>query len=200
MRENELLKNITEEMKTHTRSNWTKTNLKYAEAFGIADDMQRMTRQELVKKARQLDSERWNEEVQNKTSLTLYREWKNEVKEDLVYDNRPSSIILFKARTATLPLNDRKRHIGQSTECDLCGSELENTEHFLLECTDEEITEERRKATLLQRPMQENQAMIIGKFLFEPEEIEVKKDILYNMWKARKRRISLKQANANAGV
>ena len=130
MRENKLLKNIVEEMKTQTRSNWTKTNLKYIEAFGIADDMERTTRQDLVNKARQIDSEKWNEEVQSKTSLTLYREWKKEVKEDLVYDNRPSSIILFKARTATLPLNERKRHIGQSTECDLCGSELENTEHF----------------------------------------------------------------------
>ena len=47
------------------------------------------------------------------------------------------------------------------------------TEHILLECTDEEKTEERRKEALLQRPMQENQAMIIGKLLFEPEEIKV---------------------------
>ena len=66
----------------------------------------------------------------------------------------------------------------------------------MLECTDEEITEVRRKAALLQRPMQENQATIIGKFLFEAEEIEDKKDILYNMWKARRRRINLKLAKA----
>ena len=69
------------------------------------------------------------------------------------------------------------------------------TEHFLLECKDEEKTEERRKAALLQRPMQENQTMISGKFLFEPEEIKIK-DILYNMWKAIRRRINLKLSNA----
>ena len=60
MRENKLLKNIVEEIKTQTRSNWTQTNIKYTEAFGIADDMQ-ITTQDIVKKARQVDSGRWAE-------------------------------------------------------------------------------------------------------------------------------------------
>ena len=46
----------------------------------------------------------WEDELEMKTSLQIYK--KNDFGEEEIYDNRPSSIILYKARTNTLQLND----------------------------------------------------------------------------------------------
>ena len=51
-----------------------------------------------------------------------------------VYMNEPASEILFKCRTNTLKLNDRKIFERESTECNLCSGENEDLEHFLLWC------------------------------------------------------------------
>lgn len=51
----------------------------------------------------------------NKLSLEIYRKWKVDIEEEKVYDNSPSSVTLFKARSNALQLNDRKRY----TECKL---------------------------------------------------------------------------------
>ena len=196
MRENMLLKNVVEEMKRHGQSKWTKTSLKYKEEYGIDPEIPAVTKMDIERRAKKWDSKKWEDEVKERTSLGMYKEWKTEIKEDLVYDNKPASMVLFRARTATLPLNDRKRHTGQSTECVICGCEKEDLKHFLLDCPDEGISQERCKTILLQKPMRENQETIMGTFLFESENIEEKKDILYNMWKARRRTLKVKQGNA----
>ena len=50
-----------------------------------------------------------------------------------MYDNRPSSVIMYRARANCLKLNYRNRHQGGEVGCKLCGANIENLEHFLLE-------------------------------------------------------------------
>ena len=114
----------------------------------------RMEKREIKSKEREMDSKRWLEEIREKTSLEIYSEEKKEIKEELLYDNRPSSVILYRARANCLRLNDRNRHQGGEVGCKLCGAEMENLNHFLLECG--ELSEERKLITELQQPYQEN--------------------------------------------
>lgn len=195
-RENQLLKNIMEDMEKHEKSIWTKTNVRYRSEVDIkAADLHGVRYKDIQERTRKWDSKRWEEEVKSKSSLGLYRKWKTEIKEEAFYDNRPASVIMYRARTATLPLKDRQRHIGQSTECDLCGADLEDLKHFILECSDERISEKRCKSINLQKPFQEDSEVILGTFLFDLDHMEEKKDVLYEMWRARALQIKSKMAS-----
>ncbi len=82
-----------------------------------------------------------------------------------MYTNDQDSVILFKARTNNLNLNDRKRYWGEDTKCDMCGAEKKDLRHFLLWCPT--YSDERRKSPRLQQPYKENEDDIIGQYLFE---------------------------------
>ena len=110
---------------------------------------------------------------------------KKDIEEEKIYDNSFSSILLYKARTNTLPLQDRKRFTNENTICELCKKETENLEHFLLDC--EQLSEERRIMIELQKPHIENRQVLMGKFLFGKENIQNKKIFLANYWKSRKK-------------
>ena len=71
--------------------------------------LQNMTHEELNRHMLSWDEEKWKEEVNSKTSIGIYRKSKLAVQEETIYDNTPSSSILFQARTNTLRLNDRKK-------------------------------------------------------------------------------------------
>ncbi len=121
-----------------------------------------------------------------KSSLSIYKNWKTVLAEEKIYDNRPSSEILFKARTNNLRLNDRNRHTNGDTKCLFCDWTLEDLKHFLLWCPAgyEEI---RKKTILLQRPCTENEEYIIGQLLFNEQTIQESKAIVYEMWKKREK-------------
>ena len=117
-----------------------------------------MKKEELNKHIASWDSEKWKEEVKSKTSLDIYRRWKQKVKEEDVYDNTTASVVLFQARTNTLPLNSRKRFTKESTKCDLCQGENEDLRHFLLECTG--LSDIRKRNLALQQPYNQYDALI----------------------------------------
>ena len=59
-----------------------------------------------------------------------------------VYDNRPSSTILYKARSNTLQLNDRNRHTNKEIHCLVCDTDdKEDIYDFMLHCTGYNDTE-----------------------------------------------------------
>lgn len=190
---NELLKEILRDMKEDGNYSWMKVTNKYLGEIELRyGDIGRLTKEKLKEMVKNWDSRKWKEEVNNKTSLKIYEREKVEIREENVYDNRPSSIILFRARTNTLPLNDRNRHGNGSMECKLCGSEREDLKHFLMDCR--ELENCRRKVLQLQRPYLENSEETIGRFLFDEVNVEDKKEILYEMW--RKREWKIKELNA----
>ena len=56
--------------------------------------------------------------------------------EEDIYDNRPSSTILYKARTNTLQLNDRNRHTNKEIHYLVCETDdKEYIYQFMLHCT-----------------------------------------------------------------
>ena len=78
----------------------------------------------------------WEGEPEMKTSLQIYNKLKNDFVEEEIYDNRPSSTILNKERTNTLPLNDRNRHTNKEIHCLVCDTDdKEDIYHFMLHCT-----------------------------------------------------------------
>ena len=181
---NELLTNIIEEIRDDKKNKWTKITKNYLNKIACSwGSLQGLKKEELIKKIDNLDTMLWREELGQKSSLVIYREWKKEIGNvDWIYDNTPASEILFRARTNTLNLRDRKRFKGEETKCLICGEELENLQHFLLEC--EGYKEERITSMKLQQPYRENRSEVIGRFLFEiknEKEAEVKETI-YKMW------------------
>ena len=112
-------------------------------------------------------------------TLEIYNEFKKHIQEETYY-NEESSLIIFKMRTNTLRLNDRNRHVGGNVSC-VCGHEIEDLEHFLLDCP--MLEKERIKILRLQRPQEENRKEIIGKLLFK-ESRDCERQI-YDMWKLR---------------
>ena len=76
----------------------------------------------------------WISELEQKSTLSLYRNLKNTIKEENFYDNTFGSVLLFRARTNCLKLDWRRRFEGGEVGCKLCGADEETTEHFILEC------------------------------------------------------------------
>ncbi len=69
-----------------------------------------------------------------------------------------------------MDLGDRKRFHNETIECAMCGDELEDLGHFILHCP--AYDEERRKNPTLLRPYQQDQEYVIGKKLFDNNDIE----------------------------
>ena len=63
------------------------------------------------------DKQLWIEDIKSKSSSAFIDDSKTDIYEKDIYDNRPSSRILIKARTNTLQLNDRNRHVNKETHC-----------------------------------------------------------------------------------
>ncbi len=91
------------------------------------------TSESIRRKMREIDTREWMKEVNEKTSLKIYRKWRQEKGgQEEVYINNYGSQLLFKCRTNNLQLNDRRRF--REVTCDVCGAEKEDLIHFLLWC------------------------------------------------------------------
>ena len=188
--EKDILKRVIEDMQAK-ESKWWKVTNSYREECGITTrEVKQNTKAELKEQTRKWDTENWKRELESKSSLNIYKQWKNAIKEETIYDNSFSSILLFRARTNTLNVNKQKRHTGGSTSCDFCSDSEEDLKHFILVCP--VYSEEREKVIELQQPYEENSELVIGKFLFAEENIEKKKEVIYRMWKKREKEIKLK--------
>ena len=130
----------------------------------------KMKQEEIRRELKGWDDRRWKEEMAEKSTLQIYREYKGEIKETM-YMNSEQSRIKFQLRTNTLKLNEFRRHTGGIMKCDLCGWDREDLEHFIIDCPELEV--ERTKIKKLQRPLEEDRRRIIGELLFgETEEWE----------------------------
>lgn len=183
---NELLERIVEEMKEKKRNRWIKGLIEDRRMVGIKG--RNVSNEEIKKNVRAWDTNEWKNELEEKSSLRLYKLWRKELGgQESVYDNREASVILFKARSNNLNLGDRKRFSNQSTECLMCGDNLEDLKHFLLYCP--AYDQERGKTMILQRPYQEDEEEILGKLLFEKKTTEETKTMIHRFWLIRKEKV-----------
>ena len=138
------------------------------------------------------DTENWQQELDKKKTMHIYKEYKKVIKEE-EYENDFESTIWFQARANCLKLEDKNRESNK--ECKLCRVEIENLEHFLLKC--ESLETIRAQDIRLQKPLNENINEIIGEFLFNKEDIQNKKTLLKKMWQKRTAIIKAGQASAS---
>ena len=124
-------------------------------------NMEVMSKGELKKQIQEGDQKKWEDELQQKTSLALYRRYKKEIKEENVYDNTGASICLYQARSNTLRLNSRQFDKDKNEKCDLCGKEQEDIGHFILRC--EKLQDIRSKIEILQQPYIEDETKVLGR-------------------------------------
>lgn len=181
---NELVKRIVVEKALMKKDYWIKSTKEFMKEINVKYcELRTIKKENLNNKIKQWDNKKWQKEVAEKSSLSIYKNWKSGVKEESIYDNRPSSEILFKARTNNLKLNDRNRHNYGDTRCLMCEWTYEDLKHFLLWCTG--YGEIRKKSRLLQRPYIEDEENIIGHILFNDENLQDTKDTVYEVWKKR---------------
>jgi len=181
---NKMMEILLEDM-ANKRHNWSKLSDKYKEKIDYGMDTRAGEKRldYINRKCRDFDTRKWKMEMRERSSLEIYRSWKSEIKEVEYLDGSCMSRLWLEARSNTLNLRDRKRFAGENTQCRLCGEQLENLEHFLLDCV--ELGEVRRKVVQLQRPHEQRRENIIGRFLFEEDDGEEKQRGMMMMYKTR---------------
>ena len=69
---------------------------------------------------REWDTRRWEEDISDERSLSIYRKYNKDIKgEENLYDNTQASITCYTARTNNLPLNDTNRDTGGNVACNI---------------------------------------------------------------------------------
>lgn len=193
---NNLLKEVYK-MAKGNQQNWIKNINKYLECSKLTlRDIGKLKKEEIKEKLRSWDTEEWKQEVQSKRSLELYKIYKPEIKcEELIYDNTPSSVTLYRARTNNLALNDRKRFYNEDTTCIMCGAEEENLQHFLLYCPGYQGVRRAVQAPPLPLPAAAGEHIApLGCLLFT--DAEKNKDNIHRMWLLREKRRQQKEQQA----
>ncbi len=95
----------------------------------VGEDISNKTNEEIREKVKEWDVKEWKREMNERKSLKMYKEWRDEIgKQEKMYDIRLTSVLLFRCRTNTLNINDRNRFKRESTACQLCGNEREDLE------------------------------------------------------------------------
>ena len=86
---------------------------------------------------RKWDTEQWEIELQNKSTMKMYREKKKKIGYEFCYRNDFSSTYLAKARTNSLKLGDwflRQKKNKIRGNCLICGNDVEDLIYFVSEC------------------------------------------------------------------
>ena len=183
---NEMMGKVMRNMKEDISNKWMDNVDGYLRKLGMSRrDVEVMDKKEIKDKINNYDSEMWKSKLRIKKTAKRYYENKDAMKEERIYDNRFSSVLLFRARANVLELNDRQRWTKGDTRCKLCGSQYEDLEHFLLECKE---LERGRNDELIKKKRITGEDTV-GKVLFEIEDgdLEELKRMLQEMWNIRKR-------------
>ena len=99
---NKLVKEVLQKMRGDRGNKWNKKLNSYLEQLGISfEQMVEMSPGQIKRKINKYDSGKWYEDMQTKRSLSIYRKFKKEIKDEKIYDNTISSELLFRARSNT---------------------------------------------------------------------------------------------------
>ena len=179
---NKLMKEILRKTKLNFL-NWMKTTTKHFTCIDMTyNDIETLDREEIKRRIKIWDSEQWKKEVQEKSNLYIYKQFKLNIWcEEQLYDNTTASVIMYKARTNNLNLNDRNRFEDKDTSCIMCGAAVEDLQHFLLHCPG--YVSQRATVPTLQQPYPEDCCYIMGLLLFT--HAQHSKHVIYQMWNAR---------------
>ena len=168
---------------------WMEQLDKYLEILNIEyGDIEEKDKKEIKRIVKEYDDNKWKADLGSKPLARIYHEKKKEIKQEKIYDNRWSSVLLFRARANILDLNDRQRFNQghKDTSCKLCGEEYEDLTHFLIKCKG---LEEQRNTQIILKNKGSNDEDTVGNVLFDIEEqdLEKTKKMLQRMWNKRKK-------------
>ena len=192
--ENNMLKEIAEKDLANKTTKFSKITQQYMEELNInKNSLMSRTNNQIKEMVRKKDIEKWREEKDSKTTLTIYNHFKVKISEENhLYDNSEESVLLFRSRTNTLPLNWRNRFkpntVNADQLCPMCENEVETLQHFLLECENQMWI--RNKYNLFN--INDQIERLRGVLCFNGS-LEGRK-LLKELWEARRRKI---QAEAN---
>ena len=177
---NSLMKRILERV-ARANGQWMRWNRKYLEYVGLSyEDLKTKTGDQIRKAVAVVVEREWWEEVEERSTLNIYRMFKRNMKEE-DYDGGYESVIWYRARTNCLDLNGARRG-EEERMCGMCALEVEDLQHFVAGCM--KIESERREAVELQRPRWSDETEVVGRFLF-PERGPGNRTVLCKMWKRR---------------
>ena len=198
MQHNNLMKEILmQQYEERKPSKWMKQIKSYMKAVNInLYNIEHIQNNEIKKRVQELDNSLWKADLIEKSTLTLYRRYKMQIHDEQdIYDNTAASVTLFRARTNTLLLGIKRKHQGGDIICELCKSEAEDLQHFILRCT--ALSETRKHIIILQQPYKEDQEETIADLLLfrhhNEETIIRNRDDLYKLWKHRNKLLSQQQ-------
>lgn len=176
---NTLLKTIMKESKEGRMSTWWRYTEKYMRWANIREEeLENMTRNEVKTKIAKVAEEEWRRELEERSTLYIYRRFKMEMREE-DYEGGERSLLWFRARSNCLSLGE-DRWQRRAEECRVCRETGEDIEHFILDCMP--LEEQRKSSIVLQRPRLESRLEVMGEFLFGEGNARVKRETLYNMW------------------
>ena len=94
------------------------------------------SKEDIKKRCKEYDDFLWHTEMEERSTLHIYREEKLTMGYENCYNNLYASEFLAKARTNSLKLGEWKGRGsgGRDQECKLCGYEIEDLSHFLIAC------------------------------------------------------------------
>ena len=172
---NNLTKQVLSVSRLEKNNLYNKTLNAYLKKFNMKfEDINTSSIEEIKTIARKWDTSKWIEDMNEKRSLKIYREFKGKIKEEKFYDNRESSRYLFEARSNTLPLNIQRRHTGGNINCDLCKDGNEDLIHFMVEC---KVLEHKRNKNVMLKNYNDNKERMVGSILFKEDKEKVKQMI-----------------------
>ena len=146
------------------------------------DRLRMMSKEQLKERVLKIDTMEWKRSMDEKSTLYIYRRYKEGVKEENIYRNDGPSVSLYRARDNVMGLNDFNRHqreeIRRETLCGICGEEVEDLCHFVLRCKG---LEERDEA-MVERMRGVNEEETLGRLLFTGGHVKDVGMMIFRMW------------------
>ena len=83
------------------------------------EDIEVMDKREIKEITKDYDNGKWKEELSKKPTAKIYHMRKRDKKQENIYDNRYSSVLLLRTRESILEVNDGQRHnkVHKDTSC-----------------------------------------------------------------------------------
>ena len=181
--ENVLVREVLERVRMDDKNVWNRGLRGCLDRVGLEyDSLRELSKGQLKGKVIEMDTMEWRREMNRKSSLYIYRIYKEGVKDEDIYRNDGPSVYLYRARANVMGLNDFNRHQREEarrvTLCGICGEEDEDLCHFLLRCRG--ISE--RDDRMIERMRGVDDVDTLGKLLFTGGHVKDVGTMIYRMW------------------
>ena len=167
------------------KGHWYTSINAHRKELGISwDALLEMSKEELKKRIRNYDTEKWHEGLESKSTMKHYAQGKTKFGYEFCYRNNFNSTFLARARINSLKLEEHKGRGNPHYDktCKLCKGGIEDIVHFLIDCKE---LEEDRNYHLIDNSLKNSEEKMI-KLLFQSEDFQGTGHMIKKMWNRRK--------------